>query len=230
MSDQPHTVLAAPRQGRLYALAVLLACAAILVLLAIVLWGTGSDETAPQSRSLDDSTEFVAASDTDQNETPTSPEDALTLDPAIEDLEVTHEVFLSRDPFSPVVPEEPEAIAPADPATPTTPGTPVPGTPAPGTPAPGTPTSPTTPTSGQDRCTGDHEVVCDGRVITLVDIVTASDGTLAAVVQVDTARYEVREGEVFAGFFVLLDVTSTTATVAYVDETFVLRVGNTVLK
>jgi hypothetical protein len=152
--------------------------------------------------------------------TPVVDEEELTAIPA-----VTYEVFLSRDPFEPVVPED----------EPTS--TPVNGDQDAGTDDPDNGT-----TTGDDQqvgddpsqasgegCRGTDEVVCDGLVVSLVDILEV-DGELVAVVQIDTTIYEVRKGATFAQRFVLLDVTSTTATISYVEDAFTLMVGDRVLK
>jgi hypothetical protein len=103
----------------------------------------------------------------------------------------TYEVFLSRDPFARVIPE-PAAPAPA-------PGeSPVPGT------DPGDPTDPTDPgelpsTNGEE-CVQNAELVCNGRVVTVIDIFTDDDGTLTAVIRVNDTLYEVVEGDQFLTF------------------------------
>jgi carbamate kinase len=135
---------------------------------------------------------------------------------------VTYDVYLSRDPFDPVVPE-PEPVEVIDTVA-TDPLT-----------DPGQPllvddagTSPVTPT--EDRCSGTQEVVCDGQVVSLLDIRSGDDGLLVAVVQVDTTVHELRKGDPFAERYVLLQVTASTATIAYVDEAFTLMIGDRVLK
>ncbi len=160
--------------------------------------------------------------------------------------EVTYDVFLSRDPFEPVVPEveepaddpstTPDPAAPADPAAPGTPA--VPGTPptpgTPGTPTvpgePATPVAPTPGNPGDPRCVGDEELVCDGQVVTLIDIVTDTAGERVALVQVDSLVYEVRQGDVFATYFQLRAIDGACVTLLYGDDAFRLCSGQAVLK
>lgn len=149
---------------------------------------------------------------------------------------VTYEVFLSRDPFEPVVPDpEPEPTDtsgdPSDPSDPTDPADPTdPSDPAdPSDPSDGgtTPVSPSDP-----RCSNGAEVVCEGRVLTAVDIFRDDDGELVAVIQVDTTVFEVRRGQDFSSdpVFRVLDITATTVTLQNGDAAFTLTTGDTVLK
>jgi hypothetical protein len=79
------------------------------------------------------------------------------------------------------------------------------------------------------RCAGEQELVCDGRVITLIDTTTAG-GDPVAIIRVDTTIYEVRVGETFAGTFLLAAIDGSTVTVLYGDESNVLLPGHSVLK
>jgi hypothetical protein len=156
---------------------------------------------------------------------------------------VTYEVFLDRDPFDPVVPEPVNATAtgdgqtegetadggtgegsetPADPSEPTDPG----GVP----PATGTPPA-TPPAQGADTCTPDgDDLVCNGRVVSLIEIRTGDDGELLAVIQVDTTIYEVGAGDTFAGSFRVQSITETDVLIQYGDDVDRFEVGDRVLK
>lgn len=179
---------------------------------------------------------------------------------ALEDLPtVTYEVFLARDPFEPVIPEdEPEQTTtdPADeatgppestdggPGTPPEPGSPGTPTPEPGTPDPGGPspspsppgnsngTSPDRPngngSSDGRECRTGRETVCDGRVLSLVEI-RGTDRPLA-VIQVDSTIYEVEEGQVFARNFLVQSIGAARVTLVFGDEVVTLEEGDRVLK
>jgi hypothetical protein len=166
----------------------------------------------------------------------------------VEDLPlVTYEVFLDRDPFDPVVPEPvstTETVAgdgeatdgtgdgaatgdgsetPTDPNGETDPvGTPPP---AAGTP----PASP--PAQGVGSCVADgDDLVCNGRVVSLIEIRTGDDGELLAVVQVDTTIYEVGIGDAFAGSFRVHSISETEVLIQYGDDVDRFEVGDRVLK
>ncbi len=150
---------------------------------------------------------------------------------------VSYEVFLSRDPFQPVVPEATGADTPGDG---TQPGDqpPVDGDPPPAVPGdPGTPGGPG-PRPGPDgngetpdpsACRGSNEVVCDGHVVTLVDV-TSRDGEPVAVIQVDTTIYEVVRGATFADVFQVRTIDGQCVHALYGDDGFRLCTGDTVLK
>jgi hypothetical protein len=150
---------------------------------------------------------------------------------------VTYEVFLSRDPFDPVVPEE-EPVSTVDPSDPNVvvdPSNPVvvdPSNPVvvvnPSDPVAPLPVLPPS-EPGDPRCVGQEELVCDGRVVTLLET-TVIDGVPVAVIQVGTTVYEVRVGESFAGTFLLVAIDPPSATILYGDETNVLSPGRSILK
>ena len=171
---------------------------------------------------------------------PDEPAEPGDAEEAVEAVTVTYEVYLARDPFEPVVPEEvsepeptdPEPEDPADP-DPTDPDPRAPGDPSdPHSPDPDPsdpdPTDPTEP-SDPDGCVGNDEVVCDGHVVSVVEI-TEVDGDLVAVIQVDDVVYEVRVGQQFAERFRLLDLDREAATIQFGDDVFRSRPGATVLK
>lgn len=82
--------------------------------------------------------------------------------------------------------------------------------------------------SGSDPCTGTDEVVCDGAVVTLVDVIAGDPAR--AIVQVDTTAYEVGEGDTFAGSFLVLTIDPPCVTMLYGDDAFTLCEGQQVLK
>jgi hypothetical protein len=165
---------------------------------------------------------------------------------------VTYEVFLDRDPFEPVLEEDDgKAGGEGDPADTAGPdpepaglgaGLPV-GTiiidPNTGqavvvqntadfqaSPGDGTAQAPAAPSDG---CRGADEVICDGRVVTLVEVGTTDAGPRATV-QVDDVIYEVAQGEVFGTSFRLLAIDGACVTLQYGDDTVRLCEGQRVLK
>jgi hypothetical protein len=142
---------------------------------------------------------------------------------------VTYDIYLARDPFEPVVDPDPpagetspDAAGPVElvAGEPTTdqPGTPVSADPTePGTASPpGTDPQPS-PTPGQPlppgdgsssgSCTGQEELVCDGRVVSFQGM-TVRNGERVATIQVGTDVYEVAHGEVFASHFRVVEFVS----------------------
>ncbi|MEX0651805.1 MAG: hypothetical protein WD186_07245 [Actinomycetota bacterium] len=185
------------------------------------------------------------------------PTDAPSAEELLEEAEiglpsptVTYEVFLARDPFDPVVPllavgagdggpgVDDVPGSPTSPTSPTAPGDPTsPGDPSsPGDPgSPGSPGSPGTPGNGgapppSGGCTEGENLVCDGRVVSLIEIRTGDDGEPVAVIQVDSTIYEVRVGETFAGSFRLQSIGRDRVVLLYGDDAFELREGDRVLK
>jgi hypothetical protein len=163
-------------------------------------------------------------------------------DEVVDDLPlVTYEVFLDRDPFDPVVPEpvaattategtgetaDPDGTDPVDSADPGV--TPVDGTDP-------DPTAPSPPTTGAPApspvCTsGEQQIECNGRTVSLIEIRTDDDGQLVAIIQVDTTIYEVREGDTFAGSFRVQSITDEGVLLQYGDDVEPLEVGDRVLK
>jgi hypothetical protein len=135
---------------------------------------------------------------------------------------VTYDVELSRDPFDPVVPEL-ESVEVIDTVA-TDPFS------DPGQPVLVGDAGPTSVTPTEDRCSGTQEVVCDGQVVSLLDIRSGDDGLLVAVVQVDATVHQLRKGDPFGERYVLQQVTASTATIAYGDEAFTLMIVDRVLK
>ncbi|MCC5949693.1 MAG: hypothetical protein JJT89_14675 [Nitriliruptoraceae bacterium] len=140
-------------------------------------------------------------------------------------LPVTVDVFVSRDPFEPVVEEpEPTSDAPGEPGDPngdpTSPGDPtVPGDPS--APSPTDPGSggltPVQPPSATGTCESGVEVVCQGRVLTL-EATDEDAEEPVALVTVDGQEQALRRGDVFAGNFVLRGFDDGCVAVTYVAE------------
>ncbi|HEX9766993.1 MAG TPA: hypothetical protein VGA36_09535 [Nitriliruptorales bacterium] len=131
----------------------------------------------------------------------------------------TYEIFLSRDPFQPLTPPPGSDGGGTDGGTDG------------GTGGTGTTTDGTTGTTDGtgDGCSGDGEVVCDGHVVTLVDVFV-TDGVPGAQVQVDSTIYTVGVGDVFATNFLVRAIDAPCVTLAFGDDTFTLCEGERVLK
>jgi hypothetical protein len=149
---------------------------------------------------------------------------------------VTYEVFLDRDPFDPVVPEPVAATAPTsetggepsedgtDPTAPTDPNA------QPTDPAPAPTPVPDGTVDQSGGCVAGEQLVCNGRVLSLIEIRTTEDGERLAIIQVDTTIYEVGVGETFAGNFRVQSITEDQVLVQYGDDVDRLEVGDRVLK
>ena len=202
---------------------------AVLLVVWLLVPGDGPQPLPP-------TTTTAAEDDEDPDAPDLGPDDD---DAVAEDVPVvTYEIYLARDPFEPVVPEDlpqPDVADPDDPVDPTDPDPtdpdptdPDPTDPDPTDPDPVDPTDPRDPDE-PDRCEGDVEVVCNGEVVSLMDITEDDTGRLA-VIQVDTTVYEVRSGEVFADRYRLLEIGTDRVRVLFGDEDFSLRKDETVLK
>ena len=225
--ERPRLVL---RGGPLVAVLASLAVAALLVMLVLVSSGDGAP--VAMIPAADEDPEPEAGPDDAPDETE-APETDLEAMPA-----VTYEIYLARDPFDPVVPEEEPTPAEPTPDDPDDPDAPVPDPDDPDAPSPAPSDDPTidpnddpaTPRDpDRDRCMGDEELVCDGHVVSLMDIVT-KDGERLAVLQVDSTIYEVREGEVFADRFKLLDIGQDEVRLQFGDDVRTVEHGEHVLK
>lgn len=164
-----------------------------------------------------------AATDTAEEE-----EAVTTADQPIALPLVSYELFLARDPFEPVVPEpepEPEPVDPTDPLDPTDPAAPTDPT------DPADPADPTTPGNGvaNGGCVGDVEVVCDGRVLSVIEV-SESNGEFVAVIQVDTMRYEVGVGDTFADVFEVVSISADQVRILFGDRVVRILVGDNALK
>lgn len=216
--------------GRRSGVAIVIALSVLAVTLVgfALLFLAGPPE-APVTAALPPTTPVVDDSqDGDDEESPTATQAVTPV--------VTYDVFLSRDPFEPVVPEEEPAsvtdpAGPGDPAAPTEPSDPSqPSDPAdPSDPSNGGGTQPVSPSDPD--CRSGAEVVCEGRVLTAIDIFRDGDDYVA-VIQVDTTIFEVRRGQQFSTdpAFRVVDLTATSVTLQVGDDAFVLRTGDTVLK
>lgn len=148
----------------------------------------------------------------------------------------TFDVFLTRDPFQPVVPTPDD-----DAGTDTSDGSEGAGDAGAddgegdGTAGDGDSTDDgadghTHDADPGDPCVGEQEVVCDGRVVTLEGIAPDTDGGPTATVRVDTEVHEVRTGDVFAEHFRVLAVDPPCVTLLFGDDSFEICEGQQVLK
>jgi hypothetical protein len=210
-------------RARSLLLVLVLLIASVLAVVGVLRLGTS------EGPAFADDAEVVAAADL--SDVVPAAEEAVAEE-AVADAEellalplVTYEVFLSRDPFQPVVPEvtpvadggdaEGETDGSGDDTDGAGGGEDTNG---------GGSTDPDAP-----ACTTQGEIVCDGRVISLIDVTTV-DGQPVAVIQVDTTVYEVTVGQTFAGSFLVRSIDGTTVTLLYGDEGIRLLPGDTVLK
>jgi hypothetical protein len=208
------------------AMAVGLVAIAVFIATLVVSVHTGVPAAMPSSIP-------VATTDDDGDASADAGDDGSMVDSAVP--LTTYEVFLARDPFEPVVPEpEPEATSGTGEATPGDEPAPSLGE----APAVGDPVVPPVtgqdpvrvePRPGDDTCIGSEELVCNGQVLTLVDIVTAN-GEQVAVIQVDTTIYEVQRGQTFAGNYQLSAIDGSCIILLYGDDGFRLCRGDVVLK
>jgi hypothetical protein len=84
--------------------------------------------------------------------------------------------------------------------------------------------------SDADACRGgNQEAVCDGRVVSLLEVDRSREAP-TAIVQVDTSVYEVRRGDTFAERFSLTAINGDCVTLLYGDDGFQLCAGDQVLK
>jgi hypothetical protein len=212
-------------------------CLAALLLIATALWwGSGSDvDGVPAAVEAD---EDPVETEEDVDEAETDVVDELST--------VTYEIYLARDPFEPVRTPPAEAVAddddtividpdddtivtdPDDPDDPDAPARPAPSDPS-------QPSDPAPPDPGARCVGGEDEVVCNGQVISLLDITTV-DGEEVAVLQVDTTVYEVRQGERFAEHHQLMRVdrdagrVDSDFIVGDTRQSYTLRVDTSTLK
>lgn len=201
--------------------------AVVLSLFVAIVAFTGAVSDTGQSQTIEPSM-IVSESDDDGTEEAAEGVDTPILLPL-----VAYEVFLSRDPFEPVVePDEPSVPVDgnSDPADPDDPNA------APGAPSDpnGTQTDPVRPGGDPNgtqtgQCQGDAEVVCSGKLLVLEDLRTV-DGEEIAVIVVGDVTYQVRPGERFAESFELLRIDIDSVRLLYGDEVFSLRLLSSVMK
>lgn len=143
---------------------------------------------------------------------------AQALEPVLVDPDVlpatTTQYYLARDPFTPIRPavvddliaggDDPFVDPVLDPVD---------------------PDDPLDPAPVGDDCVVGAQVVCDGEVVTLVDV----DGT-SAVVRVDHVVFTVAEGQTFAGTYRVVTIDGPCVTLLHGDDAFTLCEGEQVLK
>jgi hypothetical protein len=151
-------------------------------------------------------------------------------DPAFgADLTVTYEVYLSRDPFDPVVPEpEPTATSVTD-------DEPGDGTVAPPGAVVGDGVLPGAGTDGvappaavTDRCAQDSPA-CAEQAVTVLEIGTRDDGTPNAILQIGTLVYDVEVGDT-AGYYLVTAIEPRCVSLLYGDHGFRRCLGDESLK
>lgn len=201
--------------GRSLWLAAALGCTALVALLGVVFIAEPAPVDAPQALPPADTAATEAEDDPGTEETANEAA-ALPL--------VSYELFLARDPFEPVVPEPaPEPTDPTDPSDPSDPSDPG---------DPSDPTDPSDPDGGgttNGACTGETEVVCDGEVLTVIEVFE-SNGEFVAVIEVDTMRYEVRAGDTFADVYEVVSISPDEVRVLFGDRVVRIQVGDNALK
>jgi hypothetical protein len=205
-------------QTGLRGLVVVLGVAGTAVVAGLAIWlGSASSDDPTQGVPLDEPS-LTADSEGEGEDTV----EAEAVDEPIPLPLVTYELFLARDPFEPVVPEPaPDPTAPTDPAAPA--------------PDDGNgPTDPSDPNSNSNSdangaCTGTVEVVCNGRVLTVIEIVE-ENGELVVVIQVDTMRYRVGVGDVFADNFQVISISPDQVRILFGDRVSLIEVGDNALK
>ncbi|MFU8840024.1 MAG: hypothetical protein ACNA8R_04805 [Nitriliruptoraceae bacterium] len=166
-------------------------------------------------------------------------QEAATLDDELEPIAlplVAYELFLARDPFEPVVPEpEPAPTEPSDPndAAGNGDGNGDSSGAANGNSTSGNSTSGNSTSGNGDAvtpsCTRGAEVVCDGRVLTIVEVLE-ENGEMVAVIQVNTMRWRVTVGDVFADVFQVLSISADEVRVLYGDRIVTILARDNALK
>ena len=197
-------------------LVVVLGVAGTAIVAGLAIWlGSASNDDPERGVPLDDPSLTVESEGEDIVE-------AEAVDEPIPLPLVTYELFLARDPFEPVVPEPvPDPPAPTDPAAP----------------APDDPNGPPDPTDPNNNanseangaCTGTVEVVCNGRVLSVIEI-AEENGEIIAVIQVDTMRYRVGVGDVFADNFQVISISPDQVRILFGDRVSLIEVGDNALK
>jgi hypothetical protein len=216
--------IVAPARPRLRS-AVLATGTGFAVLLAgFVVWmGTAPSETV-RPTALPDSATVVAEAEDE--------EDATATDEGLELIAlplVAYELFLARDPFEPVVPEpEPAPTDPSDPDDADGNGDGNVGNGDGNSDGNGNVTDGSGDASAPS-CTRGVEVVCDGRVLTVVEVLE-ENGEMVAVIQVDTMRWRVTVGDVFADIYQALSISADEVRVLYGDRIVTILVRDNALK
>jgi len=190
--------------------------AALAALVVVVVWTAGSVTSDPGPQALPDSAPAAVEGEDDVEAAESADE------PVLLPL-VTYELFLARDPFEPVVPEPAPSAPNAQPSAPTDPSDPD----APPADPNSTENSDTAP--APSRCVSGTEVVCDGRVITVIEVFE-QNGEMLVILQVDTMRYEVRAGDVVLDTFEIVSVSADEVRVLVGDRLVEIIVGDNALK
>ena len=217
MTDRPTRELEPMIVTSQPGLRALLVALGTVIVAGIAVWLVTSPDGAPSS-GIPDAPALAASGETDEESEPVE-----AVDEPIPLPLVSYELFLARDPFEQVVtepaPDPTEPVDPTDPTAPTDPSTP---------PDPTDPSDPNN-SNANGQCTGTTEVVCDGRVLTVIEIVE-ENGELIVVIQVDTMRYRVGVGDVFADNFQVISVTPDQVRILYGDRVSFIEVGDNALK
>lgn len=236
MTDTPTRALepmvATGRPG-LRGLLVVLGVAGAVVVAGLAVWlGSAPGET-PGSPSLPETPALTAEGESEETTEAQQAEDEPIPLPL-----VSYELFLARDPFQPVVPDPASETGPSSPNGSN--GTSGNGTTGGNGTTDGNGSSNGSGTSNGNSngnssgnsnggCSGDTEVVCDGRVLTVIEVFE-QNGELLAVVQVDTMRYQVGVGDVFADNFQTVSISPDQVRVLYGDSVVTIQVGDNALK
>lgn len=163
----------------------------------------------------------AAQQEPDDGETEPTIEGEVTTETVVDSLPIeTFQVFLSRDPFEPVLPE----IVSGG------------GGGGDGNGGPGDPGGPGGGDGGNGGTGSDPlcedagaQATCEGLTVTLIDVIDDQNGP-RIIVQVEDTLYEVTVGSVFAGSFRVLAITPPCADLLFGDDTFTLCQGDRVLK
>ncbi len=208
------TPVVAPARSGLRGLLAVFGVTGAVVAAGLVVWlGTAPGEE-PVPMALPDDAALTAEGDSEDADAAEAADEPVPL-PL-----VTYELFLARDPFEPVVPE-PVAAPPA----PTDPVAPTPDDPN----GPIDPSDPDNNSNSNGPCTGVVEVVCDGRVLIVIEI-AEENGEPVAVIEVDTMRYRVGVGDVFADNFQVVSISPDQVRIVFGDRVVQVEVGDNALK
>jgi hypothetical protein len=191
--------------------------------------GTGSSD-------IGDTVTLAATSDVQEDSAgfETLPEEQAGTELA-SDLTVTYEVYLSRDPFDPVVPEPEPTVTPVTEDGSGEGTVAPPGTIAPPVTVVGDGASPGDGTNGVsppaeviDRCSQDSPA-CAEQAVTVLEIGAPSDGIPNASLQIGTLVYDVAAGDT-AGYYLVTAIEPRCVTLLYGDHGFRRCLGDESLK
>ncbi len=233
MSDTPTRGLepmVVTAQPGLRGLLIVLGVAGAVVVAGLAVWLGSAPGDLPGSSDLPDPPALTAEGEGSQDQ-PTEEEQAA--DEAIPLPLVTYELFLARDPFQPVVPEP--VTGPSDPSDPNGSGSNGNGSDTNGSGTSNGSGSTNGTSNGNSSgnsnggCSGTSEVVCDGRVLTVIEVFE-QNGELLAVIQVDTMRYQVAVGDILADFFQVVSISPDQVRVLYGDSVVTIEVADNALK